>query len=124
MRLPSFHPMTPADLQALLGEVESNHGNGFGSLHIGPLHPKTVCLECGELWPCPPIRLASAVREMEKDAKRGRYMIEHGEWRRDSVERRTHLCVLVPYGSNLGSPGSREDAIDSALSSSTGANND
>lgn len=59
------------------------------------------------------------LEQQAKDAARGRYMIEHGEWRRNDQEKRTHIAVQVPYGSDLSCVATRENAIDAAMALST-----
>ena len=55
------------------------------------------------------VRLA----EVEKDAARGRFMIDNGCWHRGDEQ--THLAVLVPQGSDLSCYAMREAAIDAAM---------
>ena len=62
--------------------------------------------------------LASALNELaalRADAARGRWMLGNAEWWCDTIEKRTHLTVLVPYGADLSCYATREAAIDAAM---------
>ena len=51
---------------------------------------------------------------LREDAERARFMLKNASWHRDDEERRTRLCVQVPYGSDLSCYAMRQDAIDAA----------
>lgn len=57
--------------------------------------------------------LRTRLVEVEKDAARGRFMIDNGCWHRGDEQ--THLAVLVPQGSELSCYAMREAAIDAAM---------
>ncbi len=50
-----------------------------------------------------------------KDSERGRFMLKHVEWRRNSEYRTAHLAVAVPFDSDLSCYATREAAIDAAI---------
>ena len=110
-----------SDLRALLAEVEESHFADTGGAYPG------CCATCFESWPCLPSRLASAVREMEKaltrlevNAPQGVVIdcTDDGQLRVEIGSRDDGEAHRLGFGDDLPA------AIDSALSSSTGAPKD
>lgn len=58
----------------------------------------------------------------EADARRGRYVVQNAEWRRN--EGRTYLMVRVPGGSDLSCVATRERALDAVIAGVLGTSND
>lgn len=67
-------------------------------------------------------RLQAENERLRKDAERGKFLIEHGEWFRhnhDTPHAYALLAVRLPYTADLSCKAMREDAIDAARSAKT-----
>lgn len=66
--------------------------------------------------------LQSLVEYQKVEARRGRLLVESGQWRRLETEEglQTWLALEVEPGADLSSVGSREDAVDRLLNSPKG----
>lgn len=62
--------------------------------------------------------MQSAMREQRADVRRGRFIVDHGEWRYLDDERegkRTWLCARVAPDADLSCIGTRASALDAAI---------
>lgn len=65
------------------------------------------------------ISLREENERLRKDAERGQFLVEHGEWFRhnhDTAHAYALLAVRLPYTADLSCKAMREDAIDAARS--------
>lgn len=62
--------------------------------------------------------MQSAMREQQADVRRGRFMVDHGEWRYLDDERegkRTWLCAKVAPNADLSCKGTRARELDAVI---------
>jgi hypothetical protein len=71
--------------------------------------------------------LQEQAERLERDAARGRFLIESGEWLRfgvsskDDADRSAALAVRLPFDADLSCEVCREDAVDAAIRRQTSA---
>lgn len=66
--------------------------------------------------------LRETLRELEKQARRARHVVDFAQWHRDDSEHdghRTWLCVRVADHADLSCKALREDALDAAIQDET-----